>query len=175
MGDQWICLQQQWSLMSRHSEFEVFEVCRHEGLGVLPWSPLKGGWLSGKFKRDMAELPSDSRVGWSTQTKNANQSHPTYDQFAQNEQVWNTIDLLGKLSGKYGRTVPQVSIKWLLQKQVVSSVVIGCKKISQLDDNLAAGGDWKLTKEEMEELDAVSAPEIPYPYEMVWRINKVLG
>ena len=71
-----------------------------------------------------------------------------------------------------GKTVAQVSLRWLLQKDTVSSVVIGAKTISQLEDNLGASTGWELTKDEMVALDEASAIDIPYPYEMVWRINK---
>jgi len=73
-----------------------------------------------------------------------------------------------------GVSVAQVALRWAMQKPGVASVIIGAKSVEQLDDNLAAS-KWTLTKEEMDSLDELSAPDIPYPYEMIWRCNKSKG
>ncbi|XP_035696780.1 uncharacterized protein LOC118430178 [Branchiostoma floridae] len=81
----------------------------------------------------------------------------------------------GCLSPPAGKSVAQVSLRWLLQKDVVSSVIIGVKTLQQLEDNMGAADGWELTQQQMDDLDAASAVEIPYPYEMVWRANKAAG
>jgi len=165
-----VSLQQQYNLVARESEFEPFQVCKLNGLGVLPWSPLKGGFLTGKVKR--GQEPSEGRLGW--MAKDANklklQSAPKLAD-VDKERNWATLDALEKIAKTKGKSIAQVSLRWLLQKPVVSSVIIGATKMTQLDDNLGAGNGWSLTEEEMAELDALSAPEVPYPYEMIWRIN----
>ncbi|CAH1796288.1 unnamed protein product [Owenia fusiformis] len=167
-----VTVQNQYNLLCRETELEVVEVCKNEGLGMLPWSPLKGGWLSGKFKRDTA-ASGDTRVGWVSEKESSRraQSHPSFQQYQDNEKVWNLIDKVESIGKAHEKSVAQVSLKWLLQKPTVTSVIIGAKNLQQLDDNLGAGTDWKLTDSEMSELDDLSQYPIPYPYEMVNRLN----
>ncbi|CAD5118062.1 DgyrCDS6801 [Dimorphilus gyrociliatus] len=164
-------LQQQWSLLTRETEYELVDVCQNEGVGVLPWSPLKGGWLSGKIQRD-GELEKGSRIAWTSEDPaRLVQSHPTFDQF-NNDRVWKLLDTIKTIGSSHGKSVAQVSLKWLLEKDVVSSVVIGAKNLKQLEDNMGAGAEWNLSKEDMNILNDLSMPNIPYPYEMVSRVNK---
>ncbi|CAH1240532.1 KCNAB1 [Branchiostoma lanceolatum] len=174
--NKWITLQAQYSLLCRWTEWELAEICRREGLGLLPWSPLKGGWLAGKFTRDMTAPPPDSRVGWASEKEGRNsQSHPDFQQYAESEKFWALDDVLRRVAKEHGKSVAQVSLRWLLQKDVVSSVIIGVKTLQQLEDNMGAADGWELTQQQMDDLDAASAVEIPYPYEMVWRANKAAG
>ncbi|KAL8625957.1 hypothetical protein ACOMHN_012549 [Nucella lapillus] len=164
-----ISLQQQYNLISRHSELEPFQVCKLNGVGVLPWSPLKGGFLTGKVRKE--QVPSEGRLGWSAKDETKNlQSSPSWSTLDK-PQNWATLDTLEKAAKAKGKSIAQVSLRWLLQKPVVSSVIIGVTKMHQLDDNMAAANGWTLTAEEMKELDDVSNPNPPYPYEMVWRLN----
>ncbi|CAG5122222.1 unnamed protein product [Candidula unifasciata] len=154
-----ISLQQQYSLASRESEFEAFQVCKSAGIGVLPWSPLKGGLLTGKVKRGVQ--PTEGRIGWAAQRGGrGNFTDKTFD----------IVEAAEAIAKSRGRTTAQVSLRWLLQRDVVSSVIIGATKLAQLDDNMAANG-WSLTAEEMKQLDDVSAPEATYPYEGIQRQN----
>ncbi|KAK7487300.1 hypothetical protein BaRGS_00021528 [Batillaria attramentaria] len=165
-----ISLQQQYSLVCRGSEAEPFQVCKLNGLGVLPWSPLKGGLLSGKYQRD--RKPEEGRVGWATSKNKSNQAYPAWFSLEGREQIWDTIDKIREIAGRRGKSVAQVSLRWLLQKPVVTSVIVGATKMHQLDDNMGAASGWELTQEEMTELDVVSQPCIQYPYDMVWTVNK---
>ncbi|KAI8489862.1 hypothetical protein Bbelb_324920 [Branchiostoma belcheri] len=174
--NKWITLQAQYNLLCRSTEWELVEICRREGLGLLPWSPLKGGWLAGKFTRDMTAVPADTRVGWASEkAARKNQATPDYQQYANNEKFWALDEVLKRVSKEQGKSVAQVSLRWLLQKDVVSSVIIGVKTLQQLEDNMGAAAGWELTQQQMDDLDAASAVEIPYPYEMVWRANKAPG
>lgn len=165
----YISLQQQYSLVSRDSELEPFQVCKLNGLGVLPWSPLKGGFLTGKVKR--GQKPVEGRLGWSVQDeKRTTEASPSWSAM-DIEKNWATLHTVEKIAKAKGKSMAQISLRWLLQKPVVSSVIIGATKMQQLDDNMAAANGWSLTAEEMKELDDVSKPEIPYPYEMVWGMN----
>ncbi|ELU02102.1 hypothetical protein CAPTEDRAFT_176514 [Capitella teleta] len=169
--DPWISLQQQYSLLTRHSELEIFDVCQNEGIGVMPWSPLKGGWLSGKIRRDTVLDPS-SRVGWTSAEKGrANEAYAGYEEFA-NEKTWKLLDLMESIGKKHDKSIAQIALRWLLEKDTVSSVVIGVKSISQLEDNCVAGMGWRLTGDEVAELDEASSYEVPYPYGMVRKLNK---
>ncbi|KAK3750660.1 hypothetical protein RRG08_005512 [Elysia crispata] len=162
-----VSLQQQYSLASRDSELEPFQVCKNEGIGVLPWSPLKGGLLTGKVKR--GEKPTEGRVGWVAQdARRGMQSHPLWS--AMPDKVFDIIDSAEAIGKKHGCTIAQVSIRWLLQRDVTTSVIIGATSLAQLDQNMAVNG-WSLSADEMAQLDQVSAPDLPYPYEMVDRMN----
>ncbi|XP_059142377.1 uncharacterized oxidoreductase YrpG-like [Physella acuta] len=164
-----ISLQQQYNLVSRESELEPFQVCKTSGIGVLPWSPLKGGLLSGKVKR--GQRPTEGRLSWVADdlASRACQCAPSWASFG--DQTFDLLEAGEAIAKKYDRSLAQVAIRWLLQKDVVSSVIIGARNLKQLDDNLGAGNGWSLTKEEMQQLDDLSQTKLPYPYEMVFRMN----
>ncbi|BFZ18594.1 hypothetical protein BsWGS_21633 [Bradybaena similaris] len=164
-----VSLQQQYSLASRDSELEVFQVCKTYGIGVLPWSPLKGGLLTGKVKRGVK--PTEGRLGSvAADTAIAMQAAPHWSTFS--EQTFDIIETAEAIAKKRGRSIPQVALRWLLQRDVVSSVIIGAKTLAQLDDNMLAANGWSLTREEMKQLDDVSRPATPYPYEMIVSKNE---
>jgi aryl-alcohol dehydrogenase-like predicted oxidoreductase len=155
------CLQPQYNLLCRSTEWELMDVCRSEGLGVIPWSPLRGGWLSGKFKRGMTAPPEDSRIalaekeGWSESWSNYN-----------NEYTWTVIDELIAVAGDVGKTPAQVAINWLLQQPGVTAPIIGARTMQQLKDNLASAG-WDLDGESVARLNAASELALPYPYDFI--------
>ncbi|GFR89161.1 4-deoxy-L-erythro-5-hexoseulose uronic acid reductase [Elysia marginata] len=153
-------IKQQYSLASRESEFEAFQVCKNEGIGVLPWSPLKGGLLTGKVKR--GEKPTEGRVGWVASDESRKmQSHPVWHETP--DRVFDVIDLAEKIGKKYDRSIAQVAIRWVLQRDVTTSVIIGARTLEQLDQNMAVN-DWSLTADEMKQLDDASALDVNYPY-----------
>ncbi|BFZ18585.1 hypothetical protein BsWGS_21626 [Bradybaena similaris] len=159
-----VSLQQQYNLLSRESELESFQVCKNEGLGVLPWSPLKQGILTGKLRR--GEAPTEGRAAFTAKVI------PFLSDLS--DRAFDIIDVVEDIAKKRGKSVPQVSIRWLLQKDVVTSVIIGARTLEQLDANMAVNG-WSLTKEEMQRLDDVSAQKLTYPYEMIYRMNTDRG
>ncbi|GFO20970.1 4-deoxy-l-erythro-5-hexoseulose uronic acid reductase [Plakobranchus ocellatus] len=163
-----VSLQQQYNLVCRESELEPFQVCKNEGIGVLPWSPLKGGLLTGKVRRDMK--PTEGRVGWVAQDeKRQAQSAPAYSNLP--SKVFDIIETAEAIGKKHGRSIAQVALRWLLQKDVTTSIIIGATSLAQLDQNMAVN-EWSLSAEEMNQLDEVSTPDVPYPYEMVFKLNK---
>ncbi|KAL3847197.1 hypothetical protein ACJMK2_018120 [Sinanodonta woodiana] len=172
-----ISLQQHYSLLCRQSEWEEFMVCKNEGIGVLPWSPLNGqvflfGLLTGKFKRGEIPDKTKSRIGFiHTDETRALMCAPAWSNYAENEVYWNLLDVMEKIAVARGKSIPQVAIRWLLQQDVVSSVIIGATSLKQLDDNMGASAGWELSKEEMAELDAASPRMSYYPYEMIWKVN----
>lgn len=164
-----VSLQQQYNLLSRESELEPFMVCANEGLGVLTWSPLKGGLLSGKFKRDQQPDATRSRVGHLKARKSKGELvESSWDRYSNDEGYWTLIALLEKISKSKGKTVAQIAIRWLIQKEFVASVIIGCSSMEQLEDNMGASSGWELTQEEMKELDEMTSPTKPYPYSLIW-------
>jgi aryl-alcohol dehydrogenase-like predicted oxidoreductase len=154
-------LQPQYNLLTRTTEWEVLEVCRNEGLGVIPWSPLKGGWLSGKYYRGMEGPPAGSRVeqasekGWWEAWKNMDK-----------EETWRTLDALHAVSSEVGKTPAQVAVRWLLQRPGVTSPIIGVRSMKHLEDELGALG-WELDEEQMRKLNEASEPEMSYPWNFV--------
>lgn len=165
-----ICLQQQYSILCRSIEYELTDVCKNEGIGLLPWSPLKGGWLSGKLKPGSQEAVPGSRMEWAK--GRANHSHPDYDWFKDNKQVWNVLETMAQLAKKHERSVPQIAVRWLLQKPVVPSVVVGPRSIGHLRDIMYAATGWQLEPDEIKLLDDVSAIPQPYPYDYIDLFNK---
>ncbi|CAG5127533.1 unnamed protein product, partial [Candidula unifasciata] len=139
-----VSLQQQYNLVIRESELESFQVCKNEGIGVLPWSPLKGGLLAGKVKR--GQKPTEGRMSWVAADESKEmQSAPNWKKL--DDKTFDLLEALEAIAKKHAKSVPQVAIRWLLQKDVVSSVIIGARTLAQLDDNMGANG-WSLTLEE---------------------------
>lgn len=157
------CLQPLYNLLHRTLEWELLPVCRNEGIGIIPWSPLRGGWLSGKYKRGMSAPPQNTRVedaekhGWSESWRNL-----------ATERTWTILDELLAVSSEIGKSPAQVALRWLLQKPAVTAPIIGARRMDQLSDNMASVG-WMLSAEHIERLDRVSEPEGVYPYDFIRR------
>ncbi|XP_035658708.1 1-deoxyxylulose-5-phosphate synthase YajO-like [Branchiostoma floridae] len=164
--NKWISFQAEYSLVCRGIEWELTDVCRREGIGIIPWSPLKGGLLTGKFKREAA-APEGSRIAHSTKTGHTFEAAPDFEKAKKDDKTWNVLDVMKKVAEAHGKTVAQVAIRWLLQKDVVSSVIIGAKTLQQLEDNMGASTGWEITEEQMAELDTVSQMDAFYPYNMI--------
>ncbi|MBV9674022.1 MAG: aldo/keto reductase [Verrucomicrobia bacterium] len=159
--ERFFCLQPQYHLLCRSTEWELIPLCEVEGLGVIPWSPLGGGWLSGKFKRGMSGPPDDSRVkiaeerGWTESWTNRN-----------NESTWRLLDVLHEISAESGKSPAQVAINWLLRKAAVTAPIIGAKRMDQLQNNIGSIG-WSLSPGQLTKLDQASLIPMPYPYDFI--------
>lgn len=153
-----ISLQPLYNLLDRELEWELLPLCQNEGLATMIWSPLRGGWLSGKYTRDMEAPPEDTRVkkaseqGWSE----------SWNAYA-NERTWQILDVLREIAAELDRSVAQISLRWLMQRPGVTVPIIGASKIRHLKDNLGAA-DFQLSQEQMARLNQVSEPQRPYPY-----------
>jgi aryl-alcohol dehydrogenase-like predicted oxidoreductase len=153
------CLQPLYNLLDRAIEWELIPICKREGLGIIPWSPLRGGWLSGKYRRGMDGPNEGSRVdmagklGWSE----------SWDVYA-NERTWSIIDEIFSIAEEADKDPAQVSLRWLLQMPGVTAPIIGVRKISHLESNLGAVG-WELNKDQMNRLTEISKISPPYPYD----------
>jgi aryl-alcohol dehydrogenase-like predicted oxidoreductase len=142
------CTQSYYSLVGRDLERDNIPLLKDQGLGLLVWSPLAGGFLSGKF----------SRTGGDEAARRAKFDFPPVDK----EKGFAILDVLASIAGAHGATVPQVALAWILANDAVTSVIIGARKIAQLDDNLKAI-DIVLSADEMTSLDQVSKLAPVYP------------
>jgi aryl-alcohol dehydrogenase-like predicted oxidoreductase len=153
-----VCLQPQYNLLCRATEWELLDVCINEGLGVIPWSPLRGGWLSGKYTKDMVAPPENTRValaekeGWGESWGNYN-----------NEFTWQVLETLYDVAKEAEKTPAQAAINWLLNQPGVTAPIIGARTMEQLEANLGAAG-WSLTKEQIDRLNKASDLYVTYPY-----------
>ncbi|MGC4943603.1 aldo/keto reductase [Kribbella sp. DT2] len=141
--------QSYYSLVGRDIEAELIPLLTEEQVGLLVWSPLAGGFLSGKFDRDGT---TDSGA------RRAQFSNPPVDL----EQGYDVVDALRKVAARHDATVAQIALAWLLAQPAVTSVIVGAKRPEQLEANLDAV-DVTLTPEDLLELDEVSRKPAPYP------------
>ncbi|MCU1234396.1 MAG: Aryl-alcohol dehydrogenase [Candidatus Solibacter sp.] len=150
-------LQAYYSIAGRDLEREIVPMLKDQRTGLLVWSPLAGGLLSGKFSREN-QKPGDSR--------RSEFDFPIVDK----ERAWRILDVLRPVAEAHGTSVASVALAWVLSKPFVTSVIIGAKKIEQLKENLAAA-DLQLSGEEMRKLDEVSELPEEYPGWMVKRMG----
>ncbi len=150
-----VTLQAQYSLLVRELEREHVPLCRSEGLGILPWSPLAGGFLTGKFEQGKPPA-AGTRLGEKVER------FKRWDQ----PKNWQILDAVRAVAGEVSSTPSAVSIAWLLAKPQVSSVIFGARSLEQLEANLA-GADLELTSAQVARLDEVSAFELGYPYDFM--------
>ncbi|AKL69334.1 MULTISPECIES: aldo/keto reductase [Streptomyces] len=141
-----------YSLLGRDYEWELMPLGLDQGLGAIVWSPLGWGRLTGKIRRGRP-LPAGSRL------------HDTadYGPPVEEEHLYRVVDALDEVARETGKAIPQIALRWLLQRPTVSSVIIGARDEEQLRQNLGAVG-WSLTPEQMAALDAASRRTAPYPY-----------
>lgn len=140
------------SLQERSAEFEIVPSAIDQGLGLLIWSPLAGGLLSGKYRRGQDPPEGSRHAGeWS--------EPPVYDE----DRLYDTVDVLVEIAEAREVSPAQVALAWLLARPGVSTVIVGARTDEQLADNLAAA-DLALSAEEHARLEAVSRPPLPYPF-----------
>jgi aryl-alcohol dehydrogenase-like predicted oxidoreductase len=153
-----VTLQPQYNLLVREIEWEIIPACSAEGLGLLPWSPLGGGWLTGKYRRN--ERPKGAtRLG-----ENPNRGVEAYDRRSGVERTWDVIAAVQEIAVARGASMAQVALAWLVDRATVTSVILGARTLEQLEDNLGAA-DLHLSPVETERLDAASDPgAADYPY-----------
>jgi aryl-alcohol dehydrogenase-like predicted oxidoreductase len=154
-----VTLQAQYSLIERNLELEHVPAMRRFGLGLLPWSPLAGGFLSGKYRRDQA-VPAGSRFAKWTER---------YGKRA-TERNWATLGELALTASKLSASSSQVALAWLLQRPTVSSVILGVRTVAQLEDGLKAV-ELSLPSELATRLDEISSPDLPYPYDFLREVD----
>jgi aryl-alcohol dehydrogenase-like predicted oxidoreductase len=147
-----VTLQAEYSLVARDLEREHVPLCRETKLGILPWSPLGGGFLSGKYDKDAPPPPG-------TRLEKMKERFARFD----NDRGWKILDTVKRIAAELETTPSAVSLAWLLHKPEVSSVIFGARTIAQLEDNARATA-LTLTTDQMSRLDEASNFELGYPY-----------
>jgi aryl-alcohol dehydrogenase-like predicted oxidoreductase len=156
-------LQAEYSLIVRSTEWELLPLCKEEGVGFLAWSPVAGGWLTGKYGRNQPP-PSNSRVGrkdrWDDQPEQR-----------ESELTWRVIDNLIEIGKDCGKTPAQIALNWILQQPGITASILGVRTLEQLKENLGCIG-WQLSEEEMNKLKKASDVPLPYPYRFIERYTR---
>jgi aryl-alcohol dehydrogenase (NADP+) len=152
-----VTLQPQYSLLVREIEWEIVPAAIDAGLGLLPWSPLGGGWLSGKYRRE--ERPAGAtRLG-----EDPDRGMEAYDRRG-TRRTWEVIDAVQKIAAERGVSMAEVALAWLADRPGVTSTILGARTVEQLEANLRAA-ELRLTAAETAALDAASDPQpADYPY-----------
>ena len=152
-GTPFVSLQAYYSLVGRELELELLPMCRHQGIGVMVWSPLAGGFVTGKFRRDQ-DAPEGAR--------RKTFDFPPVDR----ETGYDLIELLDELARDKGSTIPRLALSWLLQQAGITTLIVGAKKMEQLEDNLAAV-DVTWSDDELARVAEATAPPSLYPHWML--------
>ena len=152
-----VTVQPQYSLVARETEWEIVPAAADAGLGLLPWSPLGGGWLSGKYRRDQRPAGA-TRLG-----EDPGRGMEAYDRRG-NERTWHVIDAVQKVAEECGVSMAEVALAWVTDRPAVSSTILGARTVTQLEANLRAAG-LRLTAAQTAALDTASNPHpADYPY-----------
>jgi aryl-alcohol dehydrogenase-like predicted oxidoreductase len=152
-----VSIQPQYSLVVRETEYEIAPAAIDAGLGMLPWSPLGGGWLTGKYTRDQRPTGA-TRLG-----EDPNRGMEAWDRRG-TQRTWDVIDAVQRIAEDRGVTMAEVALAWVTDRPGVTSTILGARTIEQLEVNLRTAG-LHLTDEETATLDAVSDPQpTDYPY-----------
>lgn len=151
-----IALQLEYSLIERNIEREHIPVAQELGIGICPWSPLAGGFLSGKYRRDGATGQGDGRLEITKSSRN-----PAFDRFK--ERNWQVLDTFLEVAKKIGRPPAQVALNWVTTQPGITSTIIGATKLHQLEDNLRAI-EFTIPADLRKRLDEASAVEAVHPY-----------
>jgi aryl-alcohol dehydrogenase-like predicted oxidoreductase len=153
-----VTLQPQYNLLVRDIEHEVVPAALDAGIGLLPWSPLAGGWLSGKYQRDVS--PSGpTRLG-----ENPTRGMEAWEARNADERTWRVLEAVADVAAGHGVSSSQVSLAWLAAQPAVTSVILGARTVEQLTDTMGAA-DLDLSADEIARLTAASAPRPDdYPY-----------
>ena len=155
-----VAFQPQYNLLDRGIEWEVLPLCLEAGLGVCPWSPLGGGWLTGKYRRDTPPTGA-TRLG-----EDPGRGVEAYAK-RNIDRVWDIIDRAAAIAAEDGAWIGQVALRWLLGRPGVSSVLLGARTTEQLEQSLGVV-DYEPAEGRLDELTRLSAPGLPpYPYGMV--------
>ena len=153
-----VTLQPQYSLLVREIESEIVPSCLDVNIGLLPWSPLAGGWLTGKYQRD-ADPTGATRLG-----EDPERGMEAWEPRNKQERTWRILGVVEEIAKAKGAKLAQVSLAWLESQPAVTSVILGVRTTDQLADNLGAAS-VELTSDELERLNEVSAPVVSdYPY-----------
>jgi aryl-alcohol dehydrogenase-like predicted oxidoreductase len=153
--ERFVCMQPEYNAVDRHEEANLLPVCEGEGIGVIPWSPLAGGFLTGKYDRDAARSAGDS-----ADVRRADTDEYTENRFT--DENWAVLDEIEAIAEERDATPAQVSLAWLLHKPVVDSPIVGPRSVEHLEENVGAL-DVALTDDHLARIEAPKAPRWPAP------------
>ncbi len=156
-------LQAEYSLIVRSSEWELLPLCEQEDLAFLAWSPLAGGWMAAKYRRNQ-EPPENSRVGrqdrWDDQPEQR-----------ESELTWRVVDALLEVSREIGKSPAQIALNWILRQSRRIMPILGARTLEQFEENIGATG-WSLSQDALHRLNEASRIPLPYPYSFISRYAK---
>jgi aryl-alcohol dehydrogenase-like predicted oxidoreductase len=153
-----VTLQPQYNLLVREIESEIVPAAIDAGMGLLPWSPLGGGWLTGKYRRD------DDPKGATRLGEDPERGMEAWGPRNEQDRTWRIVDAVAEIAAETGATSARVALAWLEQQPAVTSVILGARSVEQLTDNLGAAS-VSLSTAQRERLTEVSAPIVSdYPY-----------
>ncbi|OGO23546.1 MAG: hypothetical protein A2144_11135 [Chloroflexi bacterium RBG_16_50_9] len=150
--ERFVTLEAKYSLASRGLEYELVPLCLDQGIAILAWSPLYGGYLSGKYRRGQP---------WPRGTRFPNLEDKFWP--VEPEKLFDIVEELDRIAKEHHATVSQAALNYLLRKPGVNSLIVGLRTAKQLEENLKAT-DWQMSPEEVERLDRLSEPPHEYPY-----------
>jgi len=184
--NRFVCLQMQYNLLVRSPEWELIPLCKEEGLGIMVWSPLAAGWLTGKYAknrqpsqesrfgsgigsekewRDLLEVTVQSTIPFPYRAQ-SEEELTRIMQIKETERRWQIIDAVADIAKENGKTSAQIALSWVLSQPAITTPVIGARTVEQLEENLGCLG-WNLTPDQLVRLDKVSSPGLPYPYDFI--------
>jgi len=158
--EHFVALQAQYSLIVRELEREHVPVCLQRGVGILPWSPLAAGFLSGKYSKDQTPPPGSRLEKWRDRLGRFDRPRN-----------WKILDAVRQVAEEAGASASSVSLAWLLARPAVSSVIFGARSVAQLEDNLKAA-DVALSSDQVARLTEASSLEIGYPYDFIAGVSE---
>ena len=152
-----VAVQPQYNLLDRGIEYEVLPCCLENGISVVPWSPLGGGWLTGKYTRDVQPC-GQTRLG-----EDPNRGVEAFNN-RNKQKTYHILDTLRQIAKRYGKEISHIALAWLLSRPSVATLLLGARTASQLKDNLRAI-NLNLVDQDINLLTEISAPGLPdYPY-----------
>ncbi|WP_096199472.1 aldo/keto reductase [Bacillus sp. FJAT-45350] len=159
-----ITVQPQYNLLHREIERELLSLCKEEDIAVIPWAPLAGGFLTGKYEG--YELPSEGRfsLGWTGEYG--------WENIAL-ERHFHILNKVKEIASEIGKTPAQVALNWVLNKECVTSPIFGPRTMEQYEENIGAIG-WKLSEEHFNKLDEISALPSEYPERFIEKFKRTL-
>ncbi len=152
-----VSLQSQYSLYARATEFELLPMCRAEGVAMLPWSPLGGGVLSGKYRDGLGHPPPGTRIAES-------EAPEAYAPRLETDRARRILSAVETVARDTGKSMVQVALNWLLSHPEVTAPIVGARTPEQVAEDAGSTG-WALTSEQVAVLDRASALEVTYPYD----------
>lgn len=156
-----ISIQPQYSLINREMDREVLPLCKEENVGVIPWAPIGGGFLSGKYQP--GEIPTNGRL-----SKGVGESSWEYRSVERNFAILQAVQ---EISKELDKTPAQIALNWLINKEEITSPIFGATSIEQFEENIGSVG-WKLTKEQWSKLDEVSKLPSEYPTRFIEKFRR---